>query len=207
MRLARLATSLLLFAVACTACSLFIRHAPENPLGIVTFAPPPFYQRWAEQALACAKHLKADNPTLDFTIVHDTIDVTQFVWAAVATEQGDGGFPCRIAGAPGSCIGRFDLPDTVLISSQLVTRPWVVKHELLHWRCRTRTSSKPSMGCPGVYANLVSAAPSVTTACDLKVYDTTCVKCGAYIETKATCGVPCHACGWRYPRGDCSDGA
>jgi len=128
-----------LLTVLLASCVFLRRVPPVIELPIVSFDPPFQYQFWAQAAIDCARVLKEKAPELPFTVVHDSVDVRQFVWAAVATESGDGAFPCAQAGR---CAGRFDPPDTVLISSQLLTRSWVVKHEILHWAVESATETQ-----------------------------------------------------------------
>lgn len=111
------------------ACLVFPHRARTIPLVVARFNPPPSYQLWAQDAIDCARILKQRDSLLAYTVVHDSVDVRLFTWLLVATEQPNGGFPCNI----GLCAGRFVLPDTIMISSQLITRRWVIAHEVLHW--------------------------------------------------------------------------
>lgn len=115
-------------AVSC----VFLQHAPltEN-LSVVRYNAIPEYQVWAQAALDCSRVLKQRNPALPFEIVHDSVDVNNFVWLAVATEVPGGGFPCR--SKVGSCYG-ISGGDTIMVSSWHVAHSWVIKHELMQDR-------------------------------------------------------------------------
>lgn len=136
-----------LLTLALTGCPL-IQHRPPMivPSSLATYSPPPMYQLWADQVVRCAKELKDVNPTLSFRIVRDSVNVDRVVWEAVATENSDGGFPCRV----GRCVGLASsgTVDTIAISSQYLYRPWVIKHEVLHIAVEKSTEVQAKHGLP-----------------------------------------------------------
>lgn len=128
-RLQRWTLSTILFFTTC--CS----HGPHNEviaLNTARISPSPTWQLVADRAIGCAKAVHADSSS--YTMIHDSVDVDSLVWIAVATEQPDGGFPCRKPdGSVSSCVGQFRAPDSVLISSQRLNAREVIAHEILHW--------------------------------------------------------------------------
>lgn len=92
------------------------------------------WQLWGQRAIDCARALAVVDSLRSFTVVHDTLNVQDFKWIIVATEQTDGGFPCRNGnGEIGSCAGMFRHPDSVLISAPRLGWSAIVAHEVLHW--------------------------------------------------------------------------
>lgn len=129
------------------SCTLFKARVEPVALNIATFDPPVVYQRWADQAMACVQAM-ADGTTtvLPFEIEHNAVNVNQFTWIAVLTEQSDGGFPCE---APAnSCAGKFNYPDTVYISGQYIQTPWVIKHEVMHYIVKSKGEKNLTHGPP-----------------------------------------------------------
>jgi len=124
-----------------------IAHREEAiPLDIAVYNPPAMYQRWSDQAMGCVQAL-ADGTTmvLPFEIEHNQVDVNQFIWIAVMTEQEDGGFPCAKVK---SCAGRFNPPDTIYISGQFIQTAWVIKHEIMHYIIKSKGEQKMFHGPP-----------------------------------------------------------
>lgn len=129
------------------SCTLFKPRVEPVALNIATFDPPIVYQHWADQAMACVQAM-ADGTTtvLPFSIEHNAVNVNQFIWIAVLTERGDGGFPCDTPS--GYCAGRFNPPDTVYVSGQYIQTPWVIKHEVMHYIVKSKGESQEAHGPP-----------------------------------------------------------
>ena len=140
--------SALLGLGACVACAVLPQRYTPIPLTVAEFTPGPLYQVWAQDVIDCAKSFKDSTPNAPYRVVHDSVNVRDFVWLAVVTENSDGGFPCWIEGKVQSCAGRQDGADTILISSQFLERRWVVKHEVLHWAVESPNELKARHGFP-----------------------------------------------------------
>jgi hypothetical protein len=138
-----------LLATVCT-CG---RGKPTTlaPLTIAQINPAPIWQLWGQRALDCARSLKEHaGDSVHYRMVHDSVDVTQFVWIVVASEQPDGGFPCRTSASDslGSCAGQFRGPDSILISGQRLGYQPVIAHEILHWAVESDRENEWRHGPP-----------------------------------------------------------
>jgi hypothetical protein len=135
-----------LLATVCT-CSPG-RPNTIAPLTIAQINPAPIWQLWGQRALDCAQTFAKRADVVTYTILHDSVDVSRFVWLVVATERPDGGFPCRIGGKPGYCAGQFRAPDSILISVQRLEYRVVIAHEILHWAIDNPLEAEAEHGAP-----------------------------------------------------------
>ena len=127
----RFVIGLSLLAATCGSCARSHR-LPE--IAVSQINPAPIWQLWGQRAIDCARAVSRADSGNTFVVVHDSVNIYDLVWILVATEQTDGGFPCRNGvGKVGSCAGLFRQPDSILIAAPRHGWSTVVAHEVLHW--------------------------------------------------------------------------
>jgi len=143
--------------LALLACSPRPIAQEPIPVSVAVFVAPPIYQVWAQRAVTCAAVLEknADSTGAPFHVIHETIDVSQFVWIAILTEEPDGTFPCH----GGRCFGRFVEPDSIFVSGQRVNDPATIGHEVLHYAVESQGEASNKHGPPWGLCEYITPAP------------------------------------------------